>query len=192
MIKKLECYGIRVKVLKWFESYLEHRVQRVHLNVVMSSWEELKCGVPQGSILGPLLFTIYINNLPLVCKKLDVILFADDTNLIAVGMQVNEVEQELKNITKWLKSNKLVLNLDKTVQMGVTLAAYASDSFCFNSREIKKEPVCKYLEILVDSKLSFGSHIEEVKKKLCKQCGIAKLRHFFSRETVDTKLRIKR
>ena len=141
MIKKLECYGIRGKVLKWFESYLEHRVQRIHLNGVMSSWEELKCGVPQGSILGPLLFTIYINDLPLVCKKLDVILFADDTNLTSVGMQVNEVEQELKNITKWLKSIKLVLNLDKTVQMGVTSAAYASDSFCFNSREIKNEPV---------------------------------------------------
>ena len=128
MIRKLECYGSRGKALKWFESYLEHRVQRVHLSGVMSSWEELKCAVPQVSILGPLLFTIYINDLPLVCKKLDVNLFADDTNLIAVGMQANKVEQELKNISKWLSSNKLVLNLDKTVQMGVTLAANASDS----------------------------------------------------------------
>ena len=72
MIRKLDCYGIRGKALKWFESYLEHRVQRVHLNGVMSSWEELKCDVPHGSILGPLLFTIYINDLPLVRKKLDV------------------------------------------------------------------------------------------------------------------------
>ena len=138
MIRKLECYGIRGGTLKWFESYLENRRQPVHLNGVMSSWEELKCGVPQGSILGPLLFTIYINDLPLVCKKLDVILFADDTNLTAVGMQANEVQQELKNISKWLSSNKLVLNLDKTVQMGVTLAPNASDSFCFNWREIKR------------------------------------------------------
>ena len=131
MIKKLECYGIREKVLKWFESYLEHRVQRVHLNEVMSSWEELKCGVPQRSILGPLLFTIYINDLPLVCKRIDVILFADDTNLTAVEMQVNEVEQELKNISKWFNSNKLVLNLDITVQMGVTSATNASDSLFY-------------------------------------------------------------
>ena len=94
-------------------------------------------------------------------------------------MQEIEVEQELKNISKWLNSNKFVLNLDKAVQMGVTLAANASDSICFNSRDIEKETVCKYLEILVDSKHSFGSHIEEVKRKLGKQCGInAKLRHF--------------
>ena len=59
----------------------------------------------------------------------------DDTNLTAVAMQVNEVKQEFKNISKWLNSNKLVLNLDKTVQMGITLAANASDSFCFISRE---------------------------------------------------------
>ena len=183
IIKKLECYGIREKVLKWFESYLEHRVQRVHLNEVMSSWEELKCGVPQRSILGPLLFTIYINDLPLFCKRLDVILFAEHTNLTAVAMQVNEVEQELKNISKWLNSNKLVLNLDITVQMGVTSATNAWDSFCFNSREIKKGPVCKYSGILVDSKLSFGSHIEEVKMKVSKQCGfIALRRHFLPRK----------
>ena len=159
MIKKLECYGIRGKLLNWFESYLGHRVQRVHLNGVMSSGEQLKCGLPLGSILGPLLFTMYISDLPLVCKKLDIILFADDTILTAVGMQVNEVEQELKNISKWRNSNKLVLNLDKTLQMGVILAANASNSFGFNSRELKKERVCKYLGILVDSKLSFGSHI---------------------------------
>ena len=98
-------------------------------------------------------------------------------------MQAIEVEHELKNICNWLYSDKLVLSLDKTVQMGFTLAANASDSFCFNSSEIKKEPVCKYLGILFDFKLSFGSHVEEVKRKLCKQCGIiAKLRHFVSRK----------
>ena len=99
----------------WFESYLEHGMQRVRLNGVMSSWEEPKCGVPKGSILGRLLFTIYINELPL-----DVILFAGDTNLTAAGMQLIEVEQELKNISKWINSNKLLLDLDKTVQMGFT------------------------------------------------------------------------
>ena len=68
MIEKLECYGIGWNGLDWFESYLEHRVQRVHLNGVMSSWEELKLDVPDGSIRGPLFFTIY-----LVSEKVDVI-----------------------------------------------------------------------------------------------------------------------
>ena len=94
-------------------------MQRVHLNGVISSWEKLKCDVPPGSILGPLLFTIYINDVTLVLKMLDVILFADDKNLTAVGMQAIEVEQELKNISKLLNSNKFVLNLDKTVQMSL-------------------------------------------------------------------------
>ena len=66
-----------------------------------------------------LLFLIYINDLPLVCKSLDVILFADDTNLIAINKDDNSVQEDLQNINKWLIANKLILNMDKTVQMNI-------------------------------------------------------------------------
>ena len=86
-----------------------------------------------------LLFIIYINDLPLVSKKLDFILFANDTNLTAVGMQVFEVEQELKKISKWLSSKKFALNLDKTAQMNVIVADDGSDSFSFIEGKKKRE-----------------------------------------------------
>ena len=73
----------------------------------MSSREELKCGLPPGSIHGPLLFNIYINDLPLVCKKIEFILFADDTTRTPVRMHVIQDRQKLQNTFKWLKSEKI-------------------------------------------------------------------------------------
>ena len=84
LLKKIENTGIRGPALSWVTTYLKGRQQRVIVNGACSSRNSIVCGVPQGSILGPLLFLIYINDLPLVCKSLDVILFADDTNLTAI------------------------------------------------------------------------------------------------------------
>ena len=97
LLKKLERYGIRGKCLMWFESYLTNRRQRVFLNNVSSDWEISNCGVPHGSILGPLLFLIYINNLPQNCN-LNVLLFADDTNITSIGNSRAEISLELAKI----------------------------------------------------------------------------------------------
>ena len=88
LLQKLESYGIREITYDWFESYLKNRKQRIEINGVSSNWSSIKSGVPRGSILGPLLFLIYINDLPHVCKSSEVVLFADDTNVTALG-QVN-------------------------------------------------------------------------------------------------------
>ena len=87
LLKKIENTGIRGPALNWITTYLKGRQQRVIVNGACSSWNSIVCGVPQGSILGPLLFLIYINDLPLVCKSLDITLFADDTNLTAINQQ---------------------------------------------------------------------------------------------------------
>ena len=108
-VKKIENTGIRGPALNWLTSYLNGRQQRVIVNGASSSWNSIVCGVPQGSILGRLLFLIYINDLPNVFKSLDVILFADDKNLTAINKNDNTVQEDLQNINNWLIANKLIL-----------------------------------------------------------------------------------
>ena len=113
---KLEHYGIRDSALRWFASYLNKRKQFVSINGVNSELRELSCGVPQGSILGPLLFLIYINDLPNISNKLDIFLFADDTNIYYENESFKELEKivnkELKNLYLWLSINRLALNIE--------------------------------------------------------------------------------
>ena len=98
LLKKLDHYGIRGIGLKWFESYLSDRQQFVHVNDANSSTRDLKYGVPQGSILGPLLFVIYINDMPQIYKFAKFILYADDANIFITGDNMNEIEQQFKTL----------------------------------------------------------------------------------------------
>ena len=116
MLEKLEYYGIRWSALAWFESYLANRQQYVTYNEVKSSCKTIKCDVPQGSILGPLLFLLYINDLANICKHTLPVLFADDTNLFNSGKDLTELHAKSKAISTWLKVNKLSLNVKKTHQ----------------------------------------------------------------------------
>ena len=116
LLCKLESYGIRHKCLEWCKSYLSNRTQRVFVAGVTSTSLNITCGVPQGSILGPLLFLIYINDLPSVCNQLSVHLFADDTNLCSLGCSRIAIQDDLDSVAAWLNANKLKLNMLKTVQ----------------------------------------------------------------------------
>ena len=121
LLQKLQHYGIRGKAHNWFKSYLNGREQFVSVNGSDSSKKRMNYGVPQGSILGPLLFIIYINDIPGILKVAKFILYADDANIILSGKNINEIDEQhsLLNteLLKWVDSNGLLLNLKKTNYM---------------------------------------------------------------------------
>ena len=118
LISKLENYGIRGIALNWFNSYLADRTQVVKINNVYSNELKITCGVPQGSVLSPLLFLIYINDIHRSSKILNFHLFADDTSIFFSNQDSRTIEktmnQELSHVSNWLNANKLSLNISKS------------------------------------------------------------------------------
>ena len=118
LLDKLYRYGIRGIVLEWFSSYLKGRSQVTQIGEHASPKELNPCGVPQGSVLGPLLFLIYINDIHQSSDKLNIFLFADDTTLLFAHTNLKELEQvinsELTKVSEWLIANKLSLNIKKS------------------------------------------------------------------------------
>jgi len=114
LLYKLEHYGFRGIVLEWFKDYLSNRTQYVSYNKCESQSKQIVCGVPQGSILGPLLFILYVNDIVHTSKLLDFILFADDTTILYssenISSKIRLINRELGEVSNWFKANKLSVN----------------------------------------------------------------------------------
>ena len=117
VLAKLHAYGVDIKSLKLLQDYLSNRTQRVKLDSTFSSWLKILLGVPQGSILGPLLFNIFLNDMLWFVEKTDICNFADDNTICSCAKSVNDVienlQSDLKIVLKWFKNNQMMANPGK-------------------------------------------------------------------------------
>ena len=177
LLQKLDFYGIRGIVNDWFRSYLTYRKQTTSNGSYISNSETTLYGVPQGSVLGPLLFLLYVNDIANSSKYLSFYLFADDTSIIYANKNLHNLEQivnsELSNVSDWLLANKLTLNFKKSnyvlfrprqkcLTYNPSIKAY--DPAINALSTLEKKDFVKYLGVLIDYELSWKNHINLISK----------------------------
>ena len=156
LILKLKSYGVRGKVLRWTEDFLADRYQRVIVQSSLSDWVHVSSGVPQGSVLGPLLFLLYINDLP-DCVSCKISMFADDTKLYASSsspLSVHALQTDIQNAFQWSVKWQMPFNSNKcvTLQLGHPGQEH---TYCINNTDLKNVVVEKDLGVMMDSDLKF-------------------------------------
>ena len=192
LLLKLKKYGIRGLPLMLLESYLGGRQQCVRVNGVCSPFCATTYGVPQGSILGPLLFLIYVNDMPNISSNFSPVLFADDTTLCFRGENIENLVElcnnELHKFSQWCVGNRLSLNLDKTFCIVVTNRNINCDiQVSINNRFLQLETSGRFLGMIFDNRLKFKEHIEMICKKISRSIGILyRLRNYLPLSTMTS------
>lgn len=191
LLGKLQLLGIRGIVLDFLRNYLTNRVQYVMYNGVYSEVLQIVCGVPQGSILGPLLFLLYMNDISKCSNILQFIMFADDTTVF-LKCNKNEnisiiLNEELKKLATWFQVNKLSLNVNKTKYIVFSCrgqAAYLNESVSINNVQVVRDNVVKFLGVNIDCNLNWKYHVLQISNRISSIIGILrKIRYKLSLES---------
>ena len=176
LLKKLELYGITDRNYAWIKSYLANRLQYIQIDEnSRTEFCVVKCGVPYGSILGPLLFLLYVNDLKNASSVLDPIMFADDTNLFYAHSNIQKLfstlNEELASIRQWFTSNKLSFNAKKTKYSflhkpskkdGIPLML---PKLTISNHVTEKQEFIEFLGVLLDENLNWKEHIKCIENK---------------------------
>ena len=178
LLRKLENFGVRGVPLDWFRSYLTDRKSFVQINSVKSSLKTTNIGVPQGSVLGPILFLLYINDVSNVSDGLVATLFADDTTLTVTDEDfsnlLSSTNTELTKLHDWTIQNRLTINVAKTELLIVTNRDTGAGEVLVRLGQglVNRVESCKFLGVHLDHKLNFSSHINYICGKISKHAGI--------------------
>jgi hypothetical protein len=185
LLYKLKCSGIHGPLLKWLESYLTNRKQIVKLNGFVSREIDVHSGVPQGSHLGPILFSLFINDIK-NCLDAEFSLFADDLKIyhrVEAQSDCTKLQENLNSLSKYCVQNKLMLNADKCTVTKFTrnTVNFVNFDYKIDNTTLQNKPVVKDLGVIFDSHLTFADHCEELQNKCLKLLG------FILRTCVDFK-----
>lgn len=179
LISKLRLYGVRGTSLSLITSYLQHRKQCVIIDDTSSSLTDITCGVPQGSILGPLLFIMYINDITSICAETQFVIYADDTSLFFTSADGNEIIQKanrvLHKLHMWSLNNKLKINVQKTnailFQPKNKRVSLGSDIY-LGTEKVKLVDTVKTLGVYFSTTLNWNNHIDRVRTKISSALGM--------------------
>jgi len=167
LIAKLEVYGIRGPILSWIKAFLSNRLQSVNLEGSLSNFVPVRSGVPQGSVLGPLLFLLYINDLPEVCRHAILKLFADDSKLYFKCTNIDDFHKLVRDliaIFEWLKDNQLSVAVEKcaVLHLGMT---NPRREYEINGSVIPQVDSVRDIGIEVDQTMKFSRHCKSIAQR---------------------------
>ena len=193
ILRKMSYFGADQETITWFQSYLSNRTQRCNVNGRLSTPHTITCGLPQGTILGPLLFLMYINDLPNCLQDASPRMFPDDTNITLTAKTLTELKlaltPELSNLNCWLRANRLSLNVAKTELM-IIGSRQRLNTQCdevdiqIDDEIIKRVDCTKSLGFTIDDRLSWSNHVDEICRKVSTAIGALKrIWHFISANT---------
>ena len=195
LLDKLDHYGIRGHALELFKSYLSNRKQYVNIEKCKSQTRPISCGVPQGSVLGPLFFLLFINDLPKCCSTGKVRLFADDTTIFFHTNSIDDIISTGKvimtQLTNWFKANKLTLNADKSsftiFKSSRKVIPNLPVHIDFQNQQIKRTSHIKFLGIILDENLTWNHHVNEICSKLKRLFHIFyNIRNYLTEDNIKT------